>query len=49
MPKKTYQICVIEGDGIGPEIMSAAKKVIGAIEKTYDIKVQYKEKKEKII
>jgi 3-isopropylmalate dehydrogenase len=41
MSKKTYQICVIEGDGIGPEIMSATKKVIGSIEKSYNIKIEY--------
>ena len=41
MKKKAYKICIIEGDGIGPEVMSAAKKVIEAIEKTHNIKIEY--------
>ena len=35
MPKK-YTIAVLEGDGIGPEIMAVALKVLGAIEASSD-------------
>lgn len=42
MGKKVYEICEIPGDGIGPEIMNAAKKVISAIEEVYNLKVKYR-------
>ncbi len=43
MGKKTYEISIIEGDGIGPEIMNAAKKVISEIEDVYGLKVRYRD------
>ena len=42
MVKKTYEICEIQGDGIGPEIMVATKKVISAIEEVYGLNVKYR-------
>jgi 3-isopropylmalate dehydrogenase len=42
MGKKVYEICEIPGDGIGPEIMGAAKKVTDAIEEIYGIKIKYR-------
>ncbi|MCW4032601.1 MAG: isocitrate/isopropylmalate family dehydrogenase [Candidatus Bathyarchaeota archaeon] len=42
MGSKTYEICEIQGDGIGPEIMNAAKIVIGAIGEAYNINVKYR-------
>lgn len=39
----TYNIAVLAGDGIGPEIMTEAKKTLGAIEHVFDIKFDYKE------
>ena len=32
MSSKTYRICTLPGDGIGPEIMVEAKKVLAAVE-----------------
>jgi len=43
MAKKVYKICIIPGDGIGPEIMDATKRVINAIEEVYNLKIRYKE------
>ena len=40
MGSKTYEICEIQGDGVGPEIMDAAKIVIGAIEEVYNINIK---------
>jgi len=37
----TYKIAVLDGDGIGPEIMSEARKVLGSVEKVFDIKFEY--------
>ena len=42
MAKKTYEICEIEGDGIGPEIMNVTKNVISAIEEVYGLKIKYR-------
>ncbi len=39
----TYNIAVLSGDGIGPEIMVEAKKVLASIEKIYDIKFNYED------
>lgn len=33
MTDKTYKIAVLAGDGIGPEVMQQANKVLDAIEK----------------
>uniref|UniRef100_A0A7J3QDH4 Isocitrate/isopropylmalate dehydrogenase family protein n=1 Tax=Ignisphaera aggregans TaxID=334771 RepID=A0A7J3QDH4_9CREN len=37
--RATYQVAVIEGDGIGPEIVSAALKVLERIEKKYNLNI----------
>ena len=37
MTTKTYRICTLPGDGIGPEIMSEAKKVLAAIGERHDV------------
>ncbi|MAE42447.1 3-isopropylmalate dehydrogenase [Candidatus Woesearchaeota archaeon] len=38
---KNYKIAVIQGDGIGPEIMKEAIKVLDKVSKKYDLKLQY--------
>lgn len=40
-PKKTYEICEIPGDGIGPEIISAAKEVLQSIQDASGFKLRY--------
>jgi 3-isopropylmalate dehydrogenase len=35
---KTYQIAVLPGDGIGPEVMAEALKVLDAVEKKFDVR-----------
>ncbi len=37
MTDKTYKIAVLPGDGIGPEVMQQANKVLDAIEKKHNI------------
>lgn len=37
MTDKTYKIAVLPGDGIGPEVMAQAHKVLDAIEKKHAI------------
>ena len=37
------KIAVLPGDGIGPEVMTAALKVLDAVEKKYDIQLAYEE------
>lgn len=37
MAKRNYEICVLPGDGIGPEIMDAALSVLYAVGQKYDI------------
>ena len=37
MAHKTYQIVTLPGDGIGPEIMAQAKRVLAAIGQAYDV------------
>ncbi len=39
----TYKIAVLPGDGIGPEIMSAAMQVLAVIRQQFDIDVEIKE------
>ena len=34
---KTYRICTLPGDGIGPEIMAEAKKVLAAVGEAYGV------------
>lgn len=38
---KTYNIAVLKGDGIGPEVTEATVKVLDAIEKTSNFKLNY--------
>ena len=38
---KEYNIAVLPGDGTGPEVMAEAIKVLGAIEKKFDIKFNF--------
>ena len=38
---KNYKIAVLPGDGIGPEVMEEAIKVLGAVSKKYRISFQY--------
>ena len=35
--KKTYKICCLSGDGIGPEIIAEGKKVLAAVGKRYGV------------
>ena len=35
--KKTYRICCLPGDGIGPEIIAEGKKVLAAVGKRYGV------------
>ena len=37
MADKSFKIAVLPGDGIGPEVMTEALKVLGAIEKKYNV------------
>lgn len=37
----TYKICVLPGDGIGPEIMAEGIKVLDAVGKKYDVSFEY--------
>ncbi len=38
---KNYKIAVLPGDGIGPEIMAEALKVLSAVEAKFDLKFEY--------
>ena len=38
---KTYNIAVLNGDGIGPEVTAATIKVFDAVQKTLDFKLNY--------
>lgn len=38
--KKTYEICCLSGDGIGPEIIAEGKKVLAAAGKRYGVDFQ---------
>ncbi|MGB5867418.1 MAG: isocitrate/isopropylmalate family dehydrogenase, partial [Arcobacteraceae bacterium] len=40
---KTYNLSVIKGDGIGPEIIDEALKVLDAVGNKFDISFNYKE------
>ena len=37
MATQTFKVAVLPGDGIGPEVMAEAIKVLDAIEKKYDV------------
>ncbi|MFH1375896.1 MAG: 3-isopropylmalate dehydrogenase [Patescibacteria group bacterium] len=43
MSGKTYRIAVLPGDGIGPEVMEEAKKVLAAVSEKFGIKFETKE------
>lgn len=43
MAKRSYDICILPGDGIGPEIMDAALVVLYAIGQKYDVEFECKE------
>ena len=36
---KTYHIAVLPGDGIGPEVMAQARKVLDAVRQRFDIRI----------
>ena len=38
--RKTYKICCLSGDGIGPEIISEGKKVLAAVGRRYGVDFQ---------
>lgn len=40
---KTYKIALLPGDGIGPEIVAEAVKVLNAVSEKYGFKVEYEE------
>jgi 3-isopropylmalate dehydrogenase len=40
---KTFQIAVLAGDGIGPEVMAEAHKVLGAVETKFGLKFAFTE------
>lgn len=40
MASKTFRICTLPGDGIGPEIMAAAKRVLAEIGQRWDVEFQ---------
>ncbi len=40
---KQYTIAVLPGDGIGPEVMVEAKKVLAAVEQRFDLTLTYNE------
>jgi 3-isopropylmalate dehydrogenase len=42
MPKKTYKIAVIPGDGTGPEVIREGVKVLNAVAEKEDFKLDYK-------
>ena len=39
----TYKICLLPGDGIGPEIIAEAVKVLDALGEKYDVRFDYTE------
>ena len=38
---KTFKIAVLPGDGIGPEIVKQAVKVMDAVSEKFDVKLEY--------
>ena len=40
---KSYNIAVLPGDGIGPEVMDAALRVLGLVGQEFNIKFDYQE------
>jgi 3-isopropylmalate dehydrogenase len=39
----SYQIAVLAGDGIGPEVMAEARKVLAAVEERFCLEIKYSE------
>ncbi|QBF83240.1 3-isopropylmalate dehydrogenase [Shewanella maritima] len=39
----SYQIAVLAGDGIGPEVMAEARKVLTEVERRFDLNIEYSE------
>ncbi|MGI2259636.1 3-isopropylmalate dehydrogenase [Shewanella sp. GXUN23E] len=39
----SYQIAVLAGDGIGPEVMAQARKVLAAVEHRFNLSMEYSE------
>ena len=39
---KNYKIAVLAGDGIGPEVMNEALKVLDAVQKKFGFTLEYK-------
>ena len=39
---KNYKIAVLAGDGIGPEVMNEALKVLEAVQKMFNFALEYK-------
>ena len=39
MPKQSYYIVALPGDGIGTEVLSAALRVLGAVGQSFDVAV----------
>lgn len=37
----SYQVAVLSGDGIGPEVMAEARKVLSAVEARFDLAIEY--------
>lgn len=38
-----YKVAVLAGDGIGPEVMAEARKVLAAVEPRFGLSITYKE------
>ena len=41
----SYKIAVLAGDGIGPEVMAEARRVLGVVEAKFDLKFDFTEKR----
>ncbi len=39
----SFQVAVLAGDGIGPEVMAEARKVLAAVEARFDLNIEYSE------
>jgi len=42
---RSYKIAVLAGDGIGPEVMAEALRVLAAVEKKFDLSFQFTERR----
>ena len=43
-PKKAFRIAVLAGDGIGPEVMAEARRVLGVVSKKFSVELGYDER-----